>query len=127
MHAHTAGVKKEHYPVMIQSIDLTLKACLKTKYTKELRDAWLAVLKVVEDAMIADNYDDPLPLTEDGMEEQETIRSLEDAANDLNLNPNELSEYRIKLVQDLWASIIKDKDFGIKLFKNFFTMYPDTL
>ena len=72
MHAHTAGVQKEHYPVVMQALDLTLKACLKTKYTKELREAWLAVLKVVEDAMIADNYDEPIPRTEDGMEKKMT-------------------------------------------------------
>jgi len=84
MHAHTQGVKKEYYPVVTQALDLTLKAALKTKYTKELREAWLAVLQIVEDAMIADNYDEPLPLTEvneEALQKKLTDQSLEEVAD----------------------------------------------
>lgn len=59
MHAHTQGVQKEHYPIVMQSLHNTLRACLKDKYTNELREAWGAVLAIVEEAMIADNYDEP--------------------------------------------------------------------
>lgn len=130
MHAHTQGVKKEYYPVVTQALDLTLKAALKTKYTKELREAWLAVLQIVEDAMIADNYDEPLPLTEvneEALQKKLTDQSLEEVADAQASSSNELNEFRIQLIQDSWGSLTKKKDFGVKIFKNLFTMYPETL
>lgn len=103
---------------------------MKTKYTKELREAWLAVLQIVEDAMIADNYDEPLPLTEvneEALQKKVTDQSLEEVADAQASGSNELNEFRIQLIQDSWGSLTKKKDFGVKIFKNLFTMYPETL
>jgi len=100
---------------------------MKNKYSKELREAWLAVLQIVEDALIADNYDEPLPRTEDGLQKKMTDQSLEEVADAQASNSMELNEIRIQLIQDSWGMLTKRKDFGVKIFKNLFTMYPETL
>jgi len=77
------GILPEHYPIVGQALQNTLKAGLKADYTPAVKDAWDQVFKIVSDTMIGDFYTNPELLTDD------------------------LTEKRISLVQESWAKVVE--------------------
>ena len=50
------GVKKEHYPIVINSLIDTLSELLRNKFSKEAKGAWTVVGNLVSESMISDHY-----------------------------------------------------------------------
>ena len=59
------GVVKEHYPVVMGAVLKTLKDNLGDTFTPAIEKAWKVTLKIVEETMIGDNYDQKPELPED--------------------------------------------------------------